>query len=133
MQKLNKNQPNFSNKKKLDKSRKEYKKIVKYFKSKYNKQQIKKFSKLKKSDPKAFWKLLKDNQRESSRLDLNDFFVHFESLNKNSETGRTEINTLKTVIRMFLMQIFKTSLISLSNKLRSAKPFRCYLIINVQE
>lgn len=87
-------QKNIENKENLRKSSNIYKRTIKMFHSKFQQENIRKIKKLKRSDPKKFWKILngkKEEQTKASPEALFNFFKNsnFDKNHQNSESNST--------------------------------------------
>ena len=83
---------NFENKCRLNSCSKQYKKTLRKAQVKYKNEKIKAIRKLKKSDPRKYWKFLNGNKQSEINLTLDKAHEYFSKVSNNDEHGNSEIN-----------------------------------------
>ncbi len=75
-------------------AKKDYKKTINKFWNRFNQKLNDKLRKLNKYNPKAFWKIIKNNKKELIKgVSFNDLFEHFRRLNEDTDDENITIDT----------------------------------------
>ena len=83
---------NHENRRNLNRCSKAYTKTLHQEQVKYKNSKIKELLKLKKDEPRKFWKFLYGNKRPKINLELDKAYEHFSKVNYNQEANTSEIN-----------------------------------------